>query len=167
MTTIIDGSAGITFPSGTNAQAAPSKVLQVVNATYSTQVGVATSTFTDTGLTASITPLFSNSKILVIASVAGCYVDGNTNQNSGMKLQLVRNSTSLIQNEGSLLLHDPSGVSFNLVGSATTNYLDSPATTSATTYKMQFCKASSNAGSVYVQIFGNSTSTITLMEIAA
>ena len=139
-------------------------VLQVVNATYGTQAGTTSSTFIDTGLTATITPKFANSKILVIASVAGCYVDGNTNQSSGMKLQLVRGSTSLIQNEGNLALHD--GSAFNLVVSATTNYLDSPATTSATTYKMQFCRASTNAGTVYVQIFSTSTSTITLMEIA-
>jgi hypothetical protein len=165
MSMIIDGSAGVTFPNGSNPQAAPSKVLQVVNATYSTQAGTTSSTFVDTNLSASITPLFSTSKILVIATVAGCYVDGNTNQSSGMKLQLVRNSTSLIQNEGNLLLHD--GSAFNLVGSATTNYLDSPATTSSTTYKMQFCKSSGNAGSIYVQIFSSSTSAITLMEIAA
>jgi hypothetical protein len=49
-------------------------------------------------------------------------------------------------------------------GSCSANYLDSPATTSATTYKVQF-NSVQNSSTVYVQI-SNSTSTITLMEIA-
>ena len=42
------------------------KVLQVVSATTSTAVSISTVTFTDSGITASITPLFSTSKILVL-----------------------------------------------------------------------------------------------------
>ena len=62
MTTIIDGSAGITFPNST-VQASAGQVLQVVNATYSTSTGTSSSSYVDTGLTASITPKFSTSKI--------------------------------------------------------------------------------------------------------
>ena len=68
MTTIIDGSAGITFPNGSNAQAAPSKVLQVVTANTSGAVSTTSTSYVDTGLSCSITPLFSTSKILIMVN---------------------------------------------------------------------------------------------------
>jgi hypothetical protein len=46
-------------------------VLQVVNATYATQVSNSTSTYADTGLTATITPKFATSKILVLVNQNG------------------------------------------------------------------------------------------------
>jgi hypothetical protein len=59
---------------------------------------------------------------------------------------------------------------FNHVGSVSASYLDSPATTSATTYKTQFASPGSLA-TAYVQSYGgtagSSKSTITLMEIGA
>jgi hypothetical protein len=54
---------------------------------------------------------------------------------------------------------------YNYVGSCSTAYLDSPNTTSATTYKTQF-KNDVAAAAVGVQT-GSATSTITLMEIGA
>ena len=56
-----------------------------------------------------------------------------------------------------------SGVSIVTYGGST-SYLDSPATTSATTYKVQF-KVHTNGGSQNV-FLNSSTGTITLMEIA-
>ena len=44
------------------------KVLQVVNATYSTDTSTTSTSYVDTGLTATITPLFSTSKVLVLIS---------------------------------------------------------------------------------------------------
>ena len=157
MTTIIDGTAGITFPSGTNAQAAPSKVLQVVNAVFSTEVSSSSSTFTDTGLSASITPLFSTSSILVIANIQGA-----KNGSTGLDLKLLRGSTSIVQfakNAGYTGASD-----YNIIGSVSCGYLDTPATTSSTTYKVQMA---SNANSSLARINDNSqASTLTLMEIA-
>ena len=57
----------------------------------------------------------------------------------------------------------------NTIGGISTNYLDSPSTTSATTYSTQFARVSGSGG-VYAQSdggSGNSTSTITLLEIGA
>jgi hypothetical protein len=48
------------------------KVLQVVNASYATRTSSTTSTYADTGLTATITPTAATSKILVIANQNGC-----------------------------------------------------------------------------------------------
>jgi hypothetical protein len=163
MSLILDGSAGVTFPSGSNPQAAPSKVLQVVNASYNTYVSSSTSAYSDTGLTATITPLFSNSKILVLVDMAGCSKNAS---NTSLQLKLVRNSTALYQFEDFATYTNSS--SQNAIGSCSTTYLDSPATTSATTYKVQLA-SSENSSNVGVQnnLVGLSTSTITIMEIAA
>jgi hypothetical protein len=164
MSLVLDGSNGVTFPSGTGTQAAQSKVLQVVNATYSTTVSSTTSTYVDTGLTASITPLFSTSKILVLVNQNGLTKSSGV-INADMKLKVVRNSTDIIN---VALYSFYTGTSTDLRGQTlSTSYLDSPATTSATTYKTQFA-AAENVGTVSVQNEGAySVSTITLMEIAA
>ena len=52
-------------------------VLQVVNATYSTESAISSSTFADTGLTANITPSSSTSKILVFVDIVGVFKNTN------------------------------------------------------------------------------------------
>ena len=151
----------------TNATALPSaalptgSVLQVVNATYATQASSSSSTFADTGLTATITPKFSTSKILVLINQSGLYKSAANTANA-IDLRLVRGSTSLITFISNALV---TGTTItNNVASGSTCYLDSPATTSATTYKTQFA-STGNSATVYVQQNGD-TSTITLLEIA-
>ena len=157
MTTIIDGSAGITFPNGSNAQAAPSKVLQVINATFSTEVSSSSSTFTDTGLSASITPLFSTSSILVIANIQGA-----KNGATGLDLRILRGASSIVQFGKAVGYTGASD--YNIIGSVSCAYLDTPATTSSTTYKVQMA---SNTNSSLARINDNTqTSTLTLLEIA-
>jgi hypothetical protein len=134
-------------------------VIQVVNATYSTQTSTTTNTYIDTGLTATITPKFSTSKILVIVDVSDVGKDTN---NTYVSLRLLRGATSILTFTNQAAWTN-SGAS-NDVGSCSANYLDSPATTSATTYKVQFNSVQNNANA-YVMI-SNSTSTITLMEVA-
>ncbi len=137
-------------------------VIQVVNASYGTQANSSSSAFTDTGLTATITPYSSSSKILISANITGVRKLSN---NTFVQLRLVRNSSGLIHIESSAGRDGTTGD--NAVGGVATSYLDSPVTTSATTYKVQFSSANNNA-EVVVQVAGNtaSTSTITLMEIA-
>jgi hypothetical protein len=160
MPTIIDGTEGITFPNST-IQASAGQVLQVVNATTSTQVTTATTTYVDTGLTATITPKFATSKILVIASLNGGL---SITPASGAQLRLLRNGSQISFIDDVALLTNAS--SANLGGTAgNVNYLDSPATTSATTYKIQF-NSRANLVTMAFQ-FNSSTSYITLMEIAA
>jgi hypothetical protein len=138
-------------------------VLQVVNATYATSTSRSSSTFADTGLTASITPSSATSKILVMVVHAGCRKDSST---TTLQTRLLRNSTviSNIDNNGG----STGATGTNNFGASAINYLDSPATTSSVTYKTQFA-SSLNTSSVYVNDASSSesVSTITLMEIAA
>jgi hypothetical protein len=136
-------------------------VLQVVSSTYSTQIGTSSNTYTDTNLTATITPKFATSKILVLVDHGECQKDTGANL-IRIKMILLRSGTQLAQFASDGLFTNSSSVNS---GSIAFNYLDSPATTSATIYKTQF--ASNGAyGGVYVQN-SNTASTITLMEIAA
>jgi hypothetical protein len=137
------------------------KVLQVVNATYDVSTTNNTSTFADTGLTATITPTSATSKILVLVNQAGVAKTAG-NAGSGNTIKLMRGATDLITFS---VYETYTGTALELYGSSGTNYLDSPATTSATTYKTQF-KNEFNGAGVKVQIGGNA-STITLMEIGA
>jgi hypothetical protein len=138
--------------------------VQVVNATYSTLASNSTSTYADTGLSATITPTSATSKILVIVSQAGC---GKETNNTNLNLALLRGSTTIVEFEK--ISGYTATTASNYFGSCSTSFLDSPATTLATTYKTQLASRANNA-IVYVQsafIGAGSTSTITLMEIAA
>jgi hypothetical protein len=139
------------------------RILQVVSANYPTQVTNSTSTYADTGLSLSITPTSTSSKVLVIVNQAGCGKEGATVGNA-LVLKLMRGSTDLIvfENLGGFTNSNAS----NYVGSCGATYLDSPATTSATTYKTQF-KNITNAAQVSVQANNSNNSSITLMEISA
>ena len=164
MTITINGSTGVTYPviaGATSAlQASSSKVLQVVSANYATQTSSSSSTYADTGLTASITPSSASNKILVLANVAGVF---KFTTDTGCSLKLLRGATDLIVFAEEAGYTGTTGT--NLVGTQSCSYLDSPATTSATTYKVQF-KSASNSATVRVQAI-SATSTIVLMEIAA
>ena len=158
MTIILDGTNGLTFNNATT-QNSGGKVLQVVHANYSTAVSTSTNTLIDTGLTASITPLFSTSKILVLISQNGV---AKSTGNVYIQIALLRNSSPIINFAISSAYTGTSGVTNEVSNS--TCYLDSPATTSATVYKTQFC-SNGNTATATVQN-NNAMSTITLMEIA-
>ena len=137
-------------------------VLQVVNATYSTQTSTASGSYSDTGLTASITPSSTSSKILIIVQQTGC---GKTTNDTTLQLKLLRNSTDLywFERSGGWT----GSAASNYIGTCGISYLDSPATTSSVTYKTQMA-AFSAAATVYTQFnvgAGVPASTITLMEI--
>ena len=135
------------------------KVLQVVSGTTNTTIANSTSTYADTGVTATITPTLSTSKVLVLVSHNGMYKsDGNSGNQ--FELQLLRDATQI-----AFTYNLYTGTTVNISGSSSFNYLDSPATTSATTYKTQF-KNPANASQITVQN-GSSRSTITLLEIGA
>jgi hypothetical protein len=163
MPILINGTGTITGVGTTGISSAPrfpGNIIQVVNGTYSTATTNSTTTFADTGLTTSITPTSATSKILVLVNHSGT---GKFNANLGVNLALLRGATTIITFEKDAGYTN--NTTPNYVAGAVTCYLDSPATTSSTTYKTQF--ASSTAGATaYVQLSG-STSTITLLEVAA
>ena len=136
-------------------------ILQVVNAAYSTQATNSTTTYSDTGLTAAITPSSSSSKILVLVSQNGIYKSAG-NATNAISLKLFRDATEIALAQDALYTSTASQL---YIGTISFCYLDAPATTSSTTYKTQFANIIA-ASTVGVQVT-NSTSHITLMEVAA
>jgi len=130
-------------------------VLQVVQGTFGpSDTTTSSSSFIDTGLSASITPKFSTSKILVMVSQD---IGKQTNDLNAI-LQLVRGATALAT---IVNVYTASSASLLYINTGYT-YLDSPATTSSTTYKTQV-RSSNGLASAR---FGSITATIVLMEIA-
>ena len=136
---------------------AKGKVRQVVSATYDTAVTNSTTTYATTGLSQSITPAATTSKILVLTVLpVYAYVSGDTP--CGANLRLKRDSTVILTKPYALFT-EYKGIKCD-VSFAT---LDSPASTSAITYAIEF--ASAYDPGVAVAQSGNSPSIILLMEI--
>ena len=146
-------------------------ILQVVSATYSTQVTVTTTTYTDTGLTASITPSSSSSKIFVAIRQAWTVSRTSANYLYG-GIRLLRDATVIFTPPADG--NGPYNFGFAAATANLASYgdfaltqLDSPATTSSVTYKTQ-CRPydTSNSHTFAVNV-ASSLSTITLIEVAA
>jgi len=155
---------GIEAPTGFDLQMPTGHIIQIVNATYSTVVTNSSTTLADTGLTATITPQFASSKILVEVHQNGIQCQGNNSAND-VQVVLYRGS-SLIAKPAAFIGFTGSTLQ-QYAATASVSYLDSPSTTNATTYKTQFSNPDGGAasGTVVVQS-GTPTSTITLMEVA-
>jgi len=145
------------------------KVLQVVSATYSTATTIATTTLTDTGLTASITPSATSSKILIIISQQ-VYQSANYRQLAGLSHRLFRGATEIYETGGT---SDFSSQFFNGGNNSAAEicdvlpmvYLDSPNTTSSTTYKTQAKLSTTTNSSTSTFQLNSADSSIILMEI--
>jgi len=154
------------------------KVLQVVSTAKTDSFSTATAAFTDvTGLSVSITPSAATSKVLVMVTLSSSARDGQGD--SGMRL--LRGSTDIAIGDAAgsrtrvsqdiILTNVNAAKSINLV------YLDSPATTSSTTYKIQVAGLAPSSGwTTYVNRSyddadaanrSRSISTITVLEIGA
>lgn len=144
-----------------NALRGAFRILQVVQGTTSTITSSSTTAYADTTLTATITPQSATSKILVMVAHGSVY-RSNGNVFNGVNLRLLRGAT-VISTFGAGIGY--TGTALDLTNSCSTVYLDSPATTSATTYKTQFSNNVA-AASVQVQVSA-SLSTITLLEVSA
>jgi len=165
------GSTGnvLTVAGGVPTWAAPAgggKVLQVVQGTTATSTTISTTTFTDTGLSASITPSSASSKILVM--VAQKYLIYRSISPLDGYLQIVRGATSIVDfgSKSGNLLASPSGSDLQVASIWAPVYLDSPSTTSAITYKTQAkIDATGNSHQIILQQTG--TAVMILMEIGA
>jgi hypothetical protein len=138
------------------------RVLQVINSSTTTVAINNTTTYADTGLTATITPQSATSKILVLVSQNGGY-KGSPDAGNALNVKLMRGATD-ISFPGLEVGYN--GVAAELIlGSISAMVLDNPATTSAVTYKTQFANRV-NASSARVQL-NAAMSTMILMEISA
>ena len=149
----------------------PGHVVQVVSATKTDKQTVTSTSFVDVSdLSVSITPSSTSSKVLVLFNGHG----GHNNTNYFL-WNIVRGSTTLAQPDGSnsypATMNSYTGDSVSngyAIQSVNGNFLDSPATTSATTYKIQ---VRTTGGTATVNgrpsnTNGATVSTITVMEIA-
>jgi hypothetical protein len=136
-------------------------VLQVVQGTLTGQTTYSSPTsFTQTSLTGSITPTSSSSKILVIMS----YVFYNASTGQNYQATIYRNNTTNISpNSGNAFPVAYVNGATNVKVPFTINYLDSPSTTSSTSYT---CWIKASGGNIDFGD-GSGTGTVTLMEIAA
>ena len=173
--TITIGASGdtIAIPSG-GKLTAPGHVLQVVSVVDDTDTSITTATYTDTGLSANITPISTSSKVLVIVNHAIYLSRSTTSIYGGYKL--LRGSTDIFNpnpNDG----NGPYGLGYisgetSAVLSVmhTTQFLDSPSSTSQQTYKTQgrvyIASSSSNIRFNYNAAGNNGKSVMTLMEVA-
>lgn len=149
------------------------RILQVVSTTVTGTFATTSSSYTDvTGLSATITPSNTSSKILVIVSLSGTGQTANTN----FFAQLVRGSTAIGVGGASGSRRTATSVSRDQTfpSSLVMMHLDSPSTTSSTTYKVQV--TTQGGGTVYVnRSEGDSdnissprtASAITLLEVSA
>jgi len=159
-TTIIAAN-GVISGAGTIAKTAlPSgSILQVVSNTYSTSTTTTSTSYQISGLTVSITPTSATSKILITGNVPYDVYGGSGNQAS---LTMYRGATNLMTNGFAIIA---SGSSNEIqAGSMAVNFLDSPATTSSTTYTIYF-RANSGGGTARIFV-DNYTGSLTVMEIA-
>jgi hypothetical protein len=174
-------SNGVPVATGAGGKfSAPGNVLQVVSTSKTDTFSTTSSTFVDvTGLTLSITPKSTASKIYLVASVNVSVNPNNTESvflrfNGGNSTTFVGDAASDRVRAVSGVYFDPNnnGVSWNNVTTPIT-YLDSPSTTSAITYSVQ---ARIGAGTGYVNrsgydtnsaFFSRTASTITAIEVSA
>lgn len=153
MALILSGDTGVPasgMPTGS--------VIQTVGASYSTSSSTTSTSFVNTGLQATITPTSSTSKVLILVTFMG-YDAGGAGVNWYATIQ--RGSTNLGNaTYGMATIYNSAG---GVQGGYSISFLDSPTTTSPTTYSFAYAKG---AGTAYLN-FNGETSSITLLEIKA
>jgi hypothetical protein len=148
-------------------------IVQIVQAVKTNTQTTSSQSFVDiTDLSVSITPTNSNNKILVIASVNWC-------ANGYSDIRIVRNSTPIAVGDAASTriqsTFHTATISTYIINSANMMWLDAPATTSATTYKLQFANPYNAGATTFVNrttddsdsnVNARTASTITVMEVS-
>jgi hypothetical protein len=150
------------------APAGGGKVLQVVSAVITTDTTIASTTLSDTGITLAITPTRASSKVLVMISAIGDQTSTSNKTEFSSQAVIDRAGTDVFDtgSQSFRFFIFPSSTPVFRFASPVI-YLDSPATTSSTTYKLQ-AKVGSTANGETIRFQpSSSSSTITLMEIGA
>ena len=152
------------------AAAGGGKIAQVQQGSYASVVSSTSSSYADTGLSVSITPSATSSKVLVFVNLSGCGQSGNSSY-AASQFKLFRGTTEL------QLIEMAAGWTNGsfwplIIGSVAACYLDSPSTTSSTTYKVQMAAKSGDGTAVMNFNYANAysvtpKSTITVLEVLA
>lgn len=166
-TLTLPASTGTVLTSASNTGFPTGSVLQVVQGTYATFTSSSSSTYADTGLSATITPSSSSNKILIFSTILGV---GKNTGNTKVGLRVLRGSTAInVFSTETCRSTDYGSTAQVDVGTVSAIDLDSPATTSATTYKIQLASVS-NVAQVFINNVNTSPflgSTLTLVEVKA
>ena len=162
--TITIGASGDTIALASGATAAFGKILQVVQATHATQVVNNTITYADSGLTASITPISTSNKILVLVNqpFLVTHVGGTI---AGGAIRLMRDTTVILGGDERFeLFVGTTASNASMYGRNNFTFLDSPSSTDAQTYKTQLARY--QAGDEMVTSPSSMEATIILMEVS-
>jgi len=149
-----------------NGLSSTGHVLQHVYADTTTQVANTDGNFTDTGLTANITPRSSSNKIIILAQIQFFIMRNATETSMGIKL--LRDSTEIMEHSTSPHIECAVTSQNRIIMEGCIPFLksDSPSTTSQITYKIQFrTSVTANSGEARVQ-HASERSTIQLLEVA-
>lgn len=138
------------------------KVLQVVQATSTTATSTTSTTFVDCNLSATITPSATSSKVMVFVYTPTRRNNGGSDTDSQGFFKLVRGSTDLLDTPLENYQHTAGG---QIILPLNIAYLDSPSSTSATTYKIQMRSNSSNITTTVQE--SSRLGNILLLEIGA
>jgi hypothetical protein len=154
----------LTNATGLGRAAMPAgSVIQVVNATNGTEQYTTSASDVETSVVATITPYYATSKILVIATAGGLYINASDTQanyyvyRGGTLVGVLMDSMQCVA----------TGMTTFRLPTCTFTKLDSPATTSATTYKFWMSRRT-GSGTIGINSYGSTApaSGFTLMEIA-
>ena len=158
-------SAGTSIISGGGlASGIGGKVGQVLQGQNNTQISTSLSNNDQDIVTQSITPTATSSKILIIGTVMGVQ-GGTSSTNTRWNCLIYRDSTNLMfagANRWDFTTN------YERDGGFSINWLDSPSSTSAINYRLNFQWLDTGGSTCYVNKDGNSgSSTITVMEVLA
>ena len=156
----------IVFPGEQNSSGGGGHVLQVVSFSSSTQQSTSSTSYVDSYLTKNITPSSTSSKILVLVSASVSLYKESSPNDLRAHFQLVRGSTAL-ETKQLMIYASHSGGRLDNKLPISFVFLDSPASDSALTYKIQWRADSAGAQTPYVAMQNDSHySDIILMEVA-
>ena len=142
----------------TSASMASGSVLQVVEGSSTAVFASTSQSWSDIGLSVSITPTSTSSKIKVEYSLQNIYLAA---ANNGASFRIVRDSTPLFTPADNYMLYTAAA---NVYTSFSDVDIDSPATTSAVTYKVQMAVYNTN-GNITISELGRFQKTIIVTEI--
>jgi hypothetical protein len=164
----VAGTTTLTLPTAngtviTTGSPQSGSVLQVVNASSIANIQTSSTSFVTTGFSATITPKFSTSKIFAMVSGGGAFASATSG--ATLYATIYRNSTNLGDSTyGLCRFTNNAGGPY--VAPNSMSVLDSPATTSSTTYTCYFKNAGA-AATVDFNYSDRGNVSLTLMEIAA
>ena len=138
------------------------RIAQVVAASTTNTTLTTSTTFADVNsMTVTITPTLATSKILILVDCNYECTSGTSGISAGVLYKVLRGSTSITTGNSLWIGLGSAPVNFQFNASTHVNYVDSPATTSATTYKLQFAKSVGGQ----VQANSGTRGNITALEI--